>query len=351
MEGSRWKWRRTTTTALLGLLPFTLLIPGAFALRCHSSAFIGPVSSDEISNELSLGIVSNCSSSENACAEALLVLRTEETALLVAYRGCASERIKNETGSSTSGNHHLTVHSGVRYCRSDLCNREPIDLNGFKMPKQEKASEANSSNQCYSGFELNTNQDILDRKTCGRDQSQCYHGTGSVTAGIFATFFQIKTCQDPSCNVPESQSFGPIELRLRSSCCHGNLCNGKAVASQVKANSTTAPARNTTRPLEEDDLTQPTDFPKHHITNDTHDAFAVPEEVTVTPDHESDSNTGTTTLQNPLYDYEENDNDIQSPVNTNNTLNPRTWNLGPSVPTLPFYLLLVALGTVILTIW
>ncbi|XP_015272932.1 PREDICTED: ly6/PLAUR domain-containing protein 5-like [Gekko japonicus] len=351
MEGARLKWRRTTTAALLGLLPFTLLIPGAFALRCHSSAFIGPVSRDPIGHELSLGIFSNCSSSENACAEAILVLSTGETALLVAYRGCATERLKTETGSSTSGHQHLTVHSSVRYCRSDLCNREPIDLDDFKRPDQENASEANSFNRCYSGFKLNTDQDILDRETCGRDQSQCYHGTGSITAGNFTTFFEIKTCQGPSCNVPESQSFGPIELRLRSSCCHGMLCNGKVVASQVQANSTTAPAQNATRPREEDDLTHPTVSPEHSITNDTNDAFAVPEEVTVTPDYESDSNTTAGTRQNPLYDYEENDNDTQSSVSTNNTLNPRASNLGPSMPSLPFDVLLVALGIVILRIW
>lgn len=152
--------------------------------------------------------------------------------------------------------------------------------------------------------------------------------------------FLIKTCQDPSCNVPESQSFGPIELKLWGSCCHGSFCNGEVVAPQAQNESTTAPTV----------ITQPTDSPKHNITNDTQDTFALAEEVTDAPDYEWAISMETTTLQNPLYDYEdEEDSELQG--STNNTLNPRAANLSPPKFSVPFYLWPVALGTAILRMW
>ncbi|XP_077192593.1 uncharacterized protein LOC143837059 [Paroedura picta] len=354
MDGSRQNWRRIGTAAPLAFLHLTLLISGAFALRCHTYTSIQPVSRDQISSEFSMAptVVSVCSASQNACAEAHLMLNAEKTAMLVIHRGCASEDLKDEAGPSASGGQHLVLHSSVRYCHTDLCNGEPMDANDFKMPEQEKASEASSSNRCYSGFVLDPNEDIRDTVMCEREHSQCYHGNGTITVGHLAVDFLIKTCQDPTCNDPESQSFGPIELKLWGSCCHGDFCNGKMVVPQEISkmnsssrlpNSTIAPSLRSSRP-------QPTNSSQHNIANDIQDTLTASEEVTVTPAHEQDD-THTTTLKNPLYDYEEYEDDNQTSTSTNNTLNPRAANQSPPHPGLPPYLWLVALGSAILRIW
>lgn len=164
--------------------------------------------------------------------------------------------------------------------------------------------------------------------------------------------FLIKTCRDPSCIVPESRFYGPIELKMWGSCCQGIFCNGKTVASLGQADNTTAPISTTARAREENYTTPPTDFPKHNIANDTEGVFTEDtEEAADTPDYEGDISVETATFHNPLYDYEEDEDDSQVSASTNNTLNPRARNLGPPIPSLPFYLLLVALGIVIFRLW
>ncbi|XP_054854913.1 ly6/PLAUR domain-containing protein 5-like [Eublepharis macularius] len=352
MEGAGLRWR-ATTIALLRFLPLTLLIPGAPGLQCHSYTSIQPVSRDKISSEFSVtsNIVNNCSTSQTACVEAHLMIWTKNKAMLVTHRGCTSESLKDQAGCTTS-DHQPFIHSNVCYCQSDLCNEVLTDPNVFKMPGEEKASKASSSNQCYSGFSMDSDQDILDRVTCGRDYSQCYHGNGTITAGNLSVDFLIKTCQQPSCNVPERQSFGPIELWLWGSCCHSDFCNGKAATPRMQKNSSTVPPWNIGRPYDENtDIPHSMDFSKYGVVNDTKNTFSEGEEVTVTPSSYWDINRKTTTAQNPLYDDEETDDDSSWDSGLDYPLNPRTWNLGSPKPILPFYLLLIALGFAILGMW
>nr|XP_056702314.1 ly6/PLAUR domain-containing protein 5-like [Euleptes europaea] len=346
MEGARLRRRWTITAALLGFLPLTFLLPGAFALQCHSHSFIQPVFGEKINYELSVtsSLLANCLASQTACVEAHLLLSTEKMGMLVTHRGCANEGLKDQAESATSSDRHLTIRSSVLYCHSDLCNKNLTDLNVFKMPRQAKAPEASSSNQCYSGFTMDPNEDILDRVTCGRDYTQCYHGNGTITAGNLAVDFSIKTCQRPSCDVPESQSFGPIELKQWGSCCHGIFCNGKGAAPQKQNITKADPTQDTSTPHEEEPVTQTTDFTKDDIVNVTQNTF---------PDYESTIKTTTTSPQNPLYDSEENEDYFSIlPDGTNDTLNPRgAKSLGPPKSSLSFYLLVVALGIAILGLW
>ncbi|CAI5781090.1 Hypothetical predicted protein [Podarcis lilfordi] len=227
MEGVALRWR-AATVALQGLLAMTFLISGISALKCHSSNTVNLTtphkgnSSSHISPES--GII-NCSSAENVCTDAQLILTIDKDVLIISYKGCASKDLVDGTKSVTSGDRHFAIQFDQSYCFGDLCNAKTREV-----PKTPIKDKVTGSNQCYTGFGWSSTRFMQETTKCGKDYDLCYEGSMNITISDrrgSSTFpMTIRTCQRSSCDVIKSQSFGPINITSESGpCCSGSNCN------------------------------------------------------------------------------------------------------------------------------
>ncbi|XP_073179152.1 uncharacterized protein [Lepidochelys kempii] len=95
-------------------------------------------------------------------------------------RGCRDGHPKGGTEPPAGPSRFLHIQADVRYCLSDQCNAKGLDLGS---PGQ---------------------------------------ATGKLAVPIF-----MWSCQAPSCAVPPSRHFGPLQLRQAGTCCSGSYCNGQ----------------------------------------------------------------------------------------------------------------------------
>ncbi|CAM4697303.1 unnamed protein product [Lepidochelys olivacea] len=139
-------------------------------------------------------------------------------------RGCRDGHPKAGTEPPAGPSRFLHIQADVRYCLSDQCNAKGLDLGS---PGQATAPAPSGPTQCYAGLSLGPQPHTLERVTCNGEDARRYHGNGTLTAGKLAVPIFMWSCQAPSCAVPPSRHFGPLQLRQAGTCCSGSYCNGQ----------------------------------------------------------------------------------------------------------------------------
>ncbi|XP_062996518.1 ly6/PLAUR domain-containing protein 3-like [Elgaria multicarinata webbii] len=292
-------------------------------------------------------------SADDVQVQVQLELITGGTAVLVSHRECVRKDLNNREGSTTTGDQNFAIQSNVSYCLYDLCNAEMTSENAPKTPAGGKAPETSSSLECYSGLNFDRTEPFLEKVRCSKGYNQCYQGEGMITAGLLTIPMYIRTCQRPSCAVPQSQSFGPIMITSEGgSCCTGSYCNAKEVESQAQKSNYSVPANGSHG---EGAVNHTTNFTEPHVEDGISSTSPVPGTGSVTPGHSWETSPPTATLDSN-YDYDEtedsdgNDENVD-PESSNPRLIPRTRGSGPKGPTLQCCPLLVVLGITVFGVW
>ncbi|CAM4698400.1 uncharacterized protein LOC125626074 isoform X2 [Caretta caretta] len=156
--------------------------------------------------------------------EAAVTLSTGGMSVTLIQRGCRDGHPKAGTEPPAGPSRFLHIQADVRYCLSDQCNAKGLDLGS---PGQATAPAPSGPTQRYAGLSLGPQPHTLERVTCDGEDARCYHGNGTLTAGKLAVAVFMWSCQAPSCAVPPSRHFGPLQLRQAGTCCSGSYCNGQ----------------------------------------------------------------------------------------------------------------------------
>ncbi|CAM5135133.1 unnamed protein product [Natator depressus] len=212
--------------SLLAILASALLIPEAGSLRCdsHSSVLLRDRGGKHLDSVVTPSGTESCAPAHSACMEAAVTLSAGGMSVTLIQRGCRDGQPKGGTEPPTGPSRFLHIQADVRYCQSDQCNAKGLDLGS---PGQATAPAPSGPTQCYAGLSLGPQPHTLERVTCDGEDARCYHGNGTLTAGKLAVPIFMWSCQAPSCAVPPSRHFGPLQLRQAGTCCSGSYCNGQ----------------------------------------------------------------------------------------------------------------------------
>ncbi|XP_038238808.1 ly6/PLAUR domain-containing protein 5-like isoform X2 [Dermochelys coriacea] len=218
--------------ALLAILASALLIPETSSLQCHShsSVLLHDRGGKRLDSVVTPKGTESCTPTHSACMEAAVTLRAGGMSVTLIQRGCRDGNPKGGTEPPARPSRFLHIQADVRYCQSDQCNAKGLDLGS---PGQGTAPAPSGPTQCYAGLSLGPQPHTLERVTCDGDDTRCYHGNGTLTAGKLTVPIFMWSCQAPSCAMPPSRHFGPLQLSQAGACCSGSYCNGQGALAPV----------------------------------------------------------------------------------------------------------------------
>ncbi|XP_020668441.3 testis-expressed protein 101 [Pogona vitticeps] len=223
--------------AATGFLTMIFLLPGTYALECYTfTSFQQFDSKGRCGFEhATVARNSTCSSGNDVCLSVEFELGTDENTLLVSYRGCFAKNPRDAEGATIFGHQYFAIQSNLSYCYQDFCNIRSASAEFPKTTsKGTETSHPNGSIHCYSGQNHNASELTLEKVACSNRSDLCYQGRHAIKVGNITQVFYIRSCQNPSCDVPKHRVFGPVELEfLEGSCCSGSNCNGKKGTSEV----------------------------------------------------------------------------------------------------------------------